>query len=103
MFDAHARVLDRRGYRAARMNACGYSLGATYAPCWMDAPMFYTGNPVPAEPGMVFFLHMILADSERNLAMAPGETVIVTETGNDRLSSASLDLVEKEGACPIST
>ena len=103
VFDAHARVLDRRGYRAARMNACGYSLGATYAPCWMDAPMFYTGNPVLAEPGMVFFLHMILADSERNLAMAPGESVIVTETGNERLSSASLELVAKEQACPTST
>ncbi len=103
VFDAHARILDRRGYRAARMNACGYSLGATYAPCWMDAPMFYTGNPVLAEPGMVFFLHMILADSERNLAMAPGESVIVTETGNERLSTASLDLVAKERACPTST
>ncbi len=103
VFDAHARVLDRRGYRAARLNACGYSLGATYAPCWMDAPMFYAGNPVLAEPGMVFFLHMILADSERNLAMAPGESVIVTETGNERLSSASLALVAKERACPTST
>jgi Xaa-Pro dipeptidase len=56
-------------------------------------PMLYNGNPVIAEPGMVFFLHMIMMDSEKGLAMAPGETVLVTETGNDRLSAASLELV----------
>lgn len=95
VFDAHAAVMDRRGYRHARMNACGYSLGAVFAPIWMDMPMFYHGNPVIAEPGMVFFLHMILMDSDKGLAMDPGETVVVTETGNERLSSASLDLVVK--------
>ena len=85
------------------MNACGYGLGAVFAPVWMDSPMFYTGNPVLAEPGMVFFLHMILMDSERGLAMAPGESVVVTDTGNERLSTASLDLVEREAGCPTST
>lgn len=93
-FDAHARAMDRRGYRHARMNACGYSLSAMFAPTWMDAPMLYTGNPFLAAPGMVFFLHMITMDSEAGLAMCPGESVVVTETGNARLSAASLDLVE---------
>ena len=32
VFDAHARVLDAAGYRQHRMNATGYSLGATFAP-----------------------------------------------------------------------
>ena len=95
VFDAHAAVMDRRGYRHARLNACGYSLGAVFAPIWMDTPMFYQGNPVVAAPGMVFFLHMILMDSDKGLAMAPGETVVVTDTGNERLSAASLDLVVK--------
>jgi Xaa-Pro dipeptidase len=93
VFDAHAKVMDRRGYNHARMNACGYSLGAVFAPIWMDTPMLYNGNPVIAAPGMVFFLHMIMMDSDKGLAMAPGETVLVTEGGNERLSAASLDLV----------
>jgi len=93
VFEAYAATMDRRGYRHARLNACGYSLGAVFAPIWMDSPMFYQGNPVIAEPGMVFFLHMIMMDSESGLAMCPGETVVVTETGNERLSKASLDLV----------
>ena len=36
-----------------RLNACGYSLGARYAPSWMDWPMFYRDNPTIIAPGMV--------------------------------------------------
>jgi len=35
--------------------------------------MLYTGNPVVLQPGMVFFMHMILMDSENELAMNLGE------------------------------
>lgn len=90
VFDAHARVLDGAGYRAHRMNACGYSLGATFAPTWMDGPMFFAGNPRPIEPGMVLFVHVILADSDAGLAMSAGETVIVTAAGVERPSRAPL-------------
>ena len=93
VFDAHARVMDQAGYRHARLNACGYSLGAVYTPCWMDWPMLYTGNPVLAEPNMVFFLHMILMDSEADRAMTLGHTVLVTANGCESLSQASLDLI----------
>jgi len=92
-FDAHARVFDAAGFREHRLNACGYSMGTTFSPNWMDWPMLYTGNPVPAAPDMIFFLHMILADSDTGLGMTLGETVRVTETGCERLSAASLDLV----------
>ena len=51
-------------WRQHRLNATGYSLGAVYAPSWMDWPMFYAGNPVVIGPGMAFFLHMILMDSD---------------------------------------
>jgi Xaa-Pro dipeptidase len=93
VFDAYAKAFDAGGYRQHRFNACGYSLGATFAPNWMDWPMFYKGNPVLAEPGMVFFLHMIAVDSDDNLAMAPGYTVEVTKDGCAPLSKMPLDLV----------
>ena len=93
VFDIHAKVFDRLGYKKYRMNACGYSLGTTFAPTWMDWPMLYTGNPVVLQPGMVFFMHMILMDSEEKLAMNLGETYLVTETGNERLGKQKLDLV----------
>jgi Xaa-Pro dipeptidase len=31
----HLMILDNK----ARMNACGYSLGSTFSPNWMDWPM----------------------------------------------------------------
>ena len=95
VFDAHAEVFDRHGLRAHRLNACGYSLGATYAPSWMDWPMFFHGNPVEVGPGMVFFLHMIIADSEAGLAMTLGRTSLITGRGPEPLSRAPLDLISK--------
>lgn len=93
VFDAHARVLDQAGYREHRMNACGYSLGTTYTPTWMDWPMFYTGNPVEAAPGMIFFIHIIIANSDTHRAMTLGQTVRVTESGSERLSRLPLELI----------
>ena len=93
VFDAHAAVMDAAGLNHARLNACGYSLGAVFAPIWMDYPMFYHGNPVIAAPGMVFFLHMILMDSQKNQAMTLGETVLVTDGPPERLSAAPIEMV----------
>jgi Xaa-Pro dipeptidase len=85
--DAHRRVYDAAGFGNARMAACGYSLGALYRPTWMDVPpMIYAGNPLPLAPGMVLFLHAILIDAEKNLAMSLGHTIVVTPTGCEVLS-----------------
>ncbi len=92
VFDAHARVLDGAGYRAQRMNACGYSLGNTFAPNWMDWPMFYRGQSYVAEPGNVFFIHIIIFDEASGLAMTLGRTSEVTATGARSLSNAPLSL-----------
>ena len=93
VFDVHAKVFDALGYKQSRMNACGYSLGTTFAPNWMDWPMLYTGNPIILKTGMVFFIHMILMDSENQLAMNLGETYLLTNTGNERLGKKKIDLV----------
>ncbi len=95
VFDAYARVCDEAGMNKHRLNATGYSLGTTFAPNWMDWPMFYHGNPVIAAPNMVYFLHMILMDSDAEQAMCFGHTVVVTEDGCESLSRLSLDLVVK--------
>jgi Xaa-Pro dipeptidase len=93
VFDAHARVLDEHGFGHARLNACGYGMGAVYNPIWVDFPMFFEGNPLPMKAGNVFFLHMILMDSDNGLAMCVGHSVLVTGQGVERLSRHSLDLV----------
>ena len=93
VFDVHAETFDELGYNKARMNACGYSLGSTFSPNWMDWPMLYTGNPYVIQPGNIFFMHMILMDSKNQLAMNLGETYLVTKNGNERLGKQKLDLV----------
>lgn len=93
VFDAHARVFDAHGLGHARLNACGYGMGAVYNPIWVDFPMFYEGNPLPMRPGNVFFMHMILMDSDAGLAMCWGHSVVLMETGIERLSRHPLDLI----------
>ncbi len=92
-FDAHTRVMDAAGHGAHRLNACGYSLGATFSPNWMDWPMLYHGNPVEVVPGMVIFCHMIMFDSDRDLAMTLGRTSLIGDNGAEPLSAASLELL----------
>jgi Xaa-Pro dipeptidase len=94
-FQAHADVIDRAGMKEHRLNACGYSMGTTFQPNWMDWPMLYADNPVEIEPGMVYFCHMIIFDSEARLAMCLGESVLTTDGAAERLSRQPLDLIHK--------
>ena len=104
VFDVHAGVLDRAGFGRHRMNACGYGMGAVYAPIWVDWPMLFHGNPLTFGLNQVYFLHMILLNFDDDgagpgvggpggLAMNLGHSVVVTEDGCERLSRSSLDLV----------
>ena len=92
--DAHRRIYDENSYGDLRMAACGYSLGASFRPTWMDVPpMLYSGNPLLAQPGMVLFLHAILIDSPANLAMSLGHTIIITDSGAEVLSRLKPDYI----------
>ncbi len=95
VFEAHARAFDTRGLQPHRMRACGYSLGARFAPSWMDQPMFHRENPTEIVPNMVLFAHMILADSDTGTAMTLGRTYLTAEAGPEALSRLDLDLVTR--------
>jgi Xaa-Pro dipeptidase len=93
VYDAHASVMDAAGFYEHRMRACGYGMSAIYNPLWVDPPMFYEGNPRIMQPNNIFFLHMILADSDSGCAMTLGQSVLVTDTGCENLSRSGLELV----------
>ncbi len=95
VFDVHAAVLDDAGFGPHRMNACGYGMGAVYAPIWVDWPMLYHGNPLTFDVNQVYFLHMILLNLDDGVAMTLGHSVEVTKDGCQRLSRSPLDLVIK--------
>ena len=94
VYDAHARVFDAHGFAHARLQACGYGMGAVYNPIWVEFPMFYAGNPALMQENQAFFLHMILMDSDAGLAMTLGHTVLVTANGPERLSRHSTALLQ---------
>ena len=95
VFDAHARIMEAHGLTKHRLNACGYSLGARFSPSWMDAPMFYSGNPEPIAPDMTLFAHMIIMDSETNTAMTLGRTYLTTDGEPKPLSRHDIDLITR--------
>lgn len=96
VFEAYARVADENGFREQRLSACGYSMGATFAPTWMDFPMFVRGQKVVAQKGMVFFIHIILMDMATDTASSVGQTVEVTADGCVPLSKLPFCLTRKQ-------
>ena len=95
--EIHRARLDAAGFGEHRYAACGYALGATYRPSWMDVPpMIHAGNPLEMRPGMVFFPHVMLGNSDTGLAMGLGQTVLVTETGPEVLNGYPLELIVRE-------
>ena len=93
VFVAHAKVFDKHGFSHARLKACGYGMGAIYNPIWVDFPMFYEGNTLLMQANQVFFLHMILMDSDSGDAMTLGHSVLVKPDGIERLSRHGLGLI----------
>lgn len=93
VFDAHARAMDAHNLSRHRLNACGYSVGASFSPCWMDMPMFYQGNEHVIEPNMTLFAHMIIMDSDTETAMTLGQTYITGEKKPKGLSRHPMEII----------
>jgi len=92
IYKEYADIVGRAGFGDATLSAIGYSLGAAYHPTWMDFPWIHPGSEMCAEPDMVFYLHMVLIDQATGYAMSIGNTCVVTDQGNERLSKVALDL-----------
>ena len=93
LFEAHRRAFVADGHGEHLLNVCGYTMGAMFAPTWMEDPLIRRGDPEPLRPGMVFFLHMLMVDRERGLMMSLGEQAIVTEGACEPLTRAPRELV----------
>jgi len=79
LYEAHRSAFARHGYEHALLRACGYTMGATWPPTWMEQPQIFEENPVVLEANMTFFTHMILVDQITGLTMSLGEQVIICE------------------------
>lgn len=91
--DIHRKVLDDAGFAKARYSACGYALGCTFKPTWMDVPpMIYSGNPLIMTPGMVFFVHIMIPDAETGLTAGVGQTFAITDSYPEVFSDLPVQL-----------
>jgi Xaa-Pro dipeptidase len=93
IYAAQAEAFIKAGYAGKFLNACGYPLGATYPPTWVEQPIICRDHPLLLRPGMVLFLYMILQDHDAGLAMSLGETALVTNGSVERLTRAPRELV----------
>ncbi|MET0596996.1 MAG: Xaa-Pro peptidase family protein [Mesorhizobium sp.] len=86
------RVIDAAGYTAAFRKRIGYSMGIAFAPDWGEGALLslFTGVERPIEPGMVFHLPATLR-SYGVWTVGASETVVVTPTGAEPLSSLPRD------------
>lgn len=95
VYAEHVRIFEAHGLGHARLNACGYSLGARFSPSWMEDQMFYEGATTEIKPGMVFFLHMILMNRQAGTANCLGRTSLVTDSGSAPLSRHGTELLQR--------
>lgn len=95
VFDAHAKVLGDHGMQAYKLNLCGYSLGATFAPTWMDAPMIHHASTVEIVPDMVLFGQMMMMDPETKTAMTLGRSYLTTQSDAEALSDIPITFVTR--------
>ncbi|MFB2550646.1 M24 family metallopeptidase [Ensifer soli] len=93
VFDVHARMMEERGLAKHRLNTCGYSLGARFAPSWMEHQMFHAGNPQEIAADMSLFVHVIVVDSDSGAAMMLGQTYLTTGDSPRPLSRFGLDAI----------
>jgi len=94
VYDAYARCCQQAGLEVGH-SACGYGLGTTFAPSWIDWPFLAKNGDLVLRPNMVFFLQTILFDSDEQLIACPGQTVLINDDACQILSNDPCDLIIK--------
>ena len=86
--DTAQAIIDDAGYTAAFRKRIGYSMGVAFAPDWGEGAILSLFSNVTRriEPGMVFHLPATLR-RYGEWTVGASETVIVTETGAEPLST----------------
>ncbi|MBT7951567.1 MAG: aminopeptidase P family protein [Gammaproteobacteria bacterium] len=92
VYDAYARCCQQAGLEPGH-SACGYGLGTTFAPSWIDWPFLAKNGDLVLQANMVFFLQTILFDNEEQLIACPGQTVLINDQACQVLSNDRCDLI----------
>ncbi|MFT5260817.1 MAG: Xaa-Pro dipeptidase [Gammaproteobacteria bacterium] len=92
LFEAHSKAYIEAGHGNHYLNVCGYSMGAVFPPTWMEDPLIRKGDTQVLQPGMVFFMHMLMVNREQRMMMSLGEQAIVTDGRCELVTHAPREL-----------
>ncbi|MFT5276246.1 MAG: Xaa-Pro dipeptidase, partial [Saprospiraceae bacterium] len=92
LFEAHRKAYIEAGHGNHYLNVCGYSMGAVFPPTWMEDPLIRKGDTQVLQPGMVFFMHMLMVNREQRMMMSLGEQAIVTDGRCELVTHAPREL-----------
>ena len=92
LFEAHRRAYSDAGHGEHYLNVCGYSMGAVFPPTWMEDPLIRKDDLQILQPGMVFFMHMLMVNRKQRMMMSLGEQAIVTEGNCEIITHAPREL-----------
>lgn len=97
VYAAWQRVVDRAGLEGYRRHHCGYAVGIGFPPSWSGGGVplgLRAGSKMELKAGMVFHLMSWLLRTGRGDYFL-SDTVVVTDTGCERLTKVSRDVVTR--------
>ncbi len=90
---AYFDELHRTGIGECGIMRFGVGISAAYPPVWENQISVQMENDDVWEPGMVFYIHSSLQAIDDKLGVLFGGSFLITETGNERLDDAKIELV----------
>ena len=90
-------VTEKAGFGEYHRNRLGYSIGVSYPPDWGEGEIISLRQEEfrPLEPGMTFHMPPLCL-KYREFGIGFSESIVVTETGCERLSQMSREVVIKK-------
>jgi Xaa-Pro dipeptidase len=87
------KVIVEGGLDECRLHMTGYAVGAAFAPSWVEPLIMDAGSEYTLEAGMVIAVEPPLFGLEDGLGVRLIDNVLITQTGCERLSSTTRDLI----------
>ncbi len=87
------KVIVEGGLDECRLHMTGYAVGAAFAPSWVEPLIMDAGSEYTLEAGMVIAVEPPLFGLEDELGVRLIDNVLITQTGCERLSSTTRDLI----------
>ncbi|MCP4471940.1 MAG: aminopeptidase P family protein [Gammaproteobacteria bacterium] len=87
------KVIADGGLDAYRLHMTGYAVGAAFAPSWIEPLIMDAGCEYTLEAGMVIAVEPPVFGLEDGLGVRLIDNVLITETGYERLTSTTRDLI----------